>query len=214
MAIVKSGATSDQWTIDPTSKAGRITLYDSTGALISSGNPIPIAVQDITKATYSAAYKAITPIASATSPFAVIQGSASKTIKIIRVRFSSTATTGTTGGDLWGSKFTTISGGTTIAGPTIAKADSNDGNATAVTSLYSVVPSTATQADGFYFSDRYVVPTAAATGPLPVIVNVDMCAIFNMKAMTLRGTGQWFGVGFSVVGSTPLANLQIIWTEE
>jgi hypothetical protein len=31
MAIIKSGATTDQWTIDPTSKAGRVTLYDSSG---------------------------------------------------------------------------------------------------------------------------------------------------------------------------------------
>ena len=31
MAIVKSGASSDQWTIDPTSKAGRVTLYDAAG---------------------------------------------------------------------------------------------------------------------------------------------------------------------------------------
>jgi len=31
MAQIKSGATSDLWTIDPTSKAGRVTLYDSSG---------------------------------------------------------------------------------------------------------------------------------------------------------------------------------------
>lgn len=31
MAIIQSGATADQWTIDPTSKAGRVTLYDSLG---------------------------------------------------------------------------------------------------------------------------------------------------------------------------------------
>src|SRR5881396_1558892 len=31
MAIIQSGATTDLWTIDPTSKAGRVTLYDTTG---------------------------------------------------------------------------------------------------------------------------------------------------------------------------------------
>jgi hypothetical protein len=36
MAVIKSGATSDQWTIDPTSKAGRMTLYDSAGNAVSS----------------------------------------------------------------------------------------------------------------------------------------------------------------------------------
>jgi hypothetical protein len=31
MAQIQSGATSDLWTVDPTSKAGRVTLYDSLG---------------------------------------------------------------------------------------------------------------------------------------------------------------------------------------
>jgi hypothetical protein len=35
MAVIKSGATTDQLTIDPTSKAARVTLYDT------SGNPNP-----------------------------------------------------------------------------------------------------------------------------------------------------------------------------
>lgn len=32
-AIIQSGATSDTWTIDPTSKAGRVTLYRTSGGL-------------------------------------------------------------------------------------------------------------------------------------------------------------------------------------
>lgn len=35
MAIIQSGATSDTLTIDPTSKAGRVTIYDSSGNAIS-----------------------------------------------------------------------------------------------------------------------------------------------------------------------------------
>lgn len=31
MAVIKSGTSSDQWTIDPLSKAGRVTLYDVNG---------------------------------------------------------------------------------------------------------------------------------------------------------------------------------------
>jgi len=31
MAIIQSGATADLWTIDPTSNAGRVTIYDSAG---------------------------------------------------------------------------------------------------------------------------------------------------------------------------------------
>ena len=34
MAVIKSGVSTDQWTIDPVSKAGRVTLYDSSGKLV------------------------------------------------------------------------------------------------------------------------------------------------------------------------------------
>ncbi len=37
MAVIKSGATTDQWTIDPNSKAGRVSLYDE------NGNPVTTA---------------------------------------------------------------------------------------------------------------------------------------------------------------------------
>lgn len=36
MAIIKSGASTDTWTVDPTSKAGRITVYDAEGHEIES----------------------------------------------------------------------------------------------------------------------------------------------------------------------------------
>lgn len=43
MAIIKSGATSDQLTIDPTSKAARMTLYDTSGnSMGTSSTPLPV----------------------------------------------------------------------------------------------------------------------------------------------------------------------------
>lgn len=49
MAQVTSGATSDKWTIDATSKAGRTTLYDANGNLINpiEGAAIPAAGQGL-----------------------------------------------------------------------------------------------------------------------------------------------------------------------
>src|SRR5216117_2776624 len=35
MAIIQSGASTDLWTIDPTSKAGRVALYDTKGYNLS-----------------------------------------------------------------------------------------------------------------------------------------------------------------------------------
>lgn len=43
MAIIQSGATSDLWTIDAASKAGRSTLYDAAGAALgTSANPVRV----------------------------------------------------------------------------------------------------------------------------------------------------------------------------
>ena len=50
MAVIKSGASTENWTIDPTSNAGRVTLYDSAGKAVStitgldSKNQIPVAM--------------------------------------------------------------------------------------------------------------------------------------------------------------------------
>jgi hypothetical protein len=46
MAIIKSGASTDQWTVDPTSKAGRVTLYDP------AGHPIESVLDPVTNAWY------------------------------------------------------------------------------------------------------------------------------------------------------------------
>lgn len=41
MAVIKSGATSDQLTVDPTSKAARVTQYDAAGSVLGAPtNPI------------------------------------------------------------------------------------------------------------------------------------------------------------------------------
>lgn len=45
MAIIQSAASADQWIIDPASKAGRVTLYDSAGNPLASGSaPSALAV--------------------------------------------------------------------------------------------------------------------------------------------------------------------------
>jgi len=40
MAVIKSGASTDQWSIDAVSKAGRVTLYDSTGRELLPATPL------------------------------------------------------------------------------------------------------------------------------------------------------------------------------
>jgi len=80
MAVIKSGATSDQWTIDPTSKAGRVTLYDATGREIS--------IQS--KQTFGIA-SSFTPPATPTD-MVIIEGSATKTIRMLSMVIGTTNT--------------------------------------------------------------------------------------------------------------------------
>ncbi len=221
MAVIKSGATSDVLTVDPTSKAARVTIYDSAGnqgasatpiSVVLTGQPITATTSPAKKATYRVVYKAQTPLASATVPAMTLKGSATKTIKIIGVRISGTAGTGGVA-DVWTAKFTTVTAGTDIGGVSISKADSNDAAATAVTAFYSVAPTGVTLADGYWTSERYEWVTPAVT-VLPQVVDLHFGTDDGTEAMTLRGTGQWFGIGFSSVATSPTANIEVEFTEE
>lgn len=163
--------------------------------------------------TFRAVDKGATTVGSGTAPFMVLQGSSTRTIKITRIRFSSTAATGTAA-DFWVSKFTTISGGTTRTAPTIAKADTKFGSAaaTAVVSVYSAVPTTATQADGYWSATRYEVVTAAVT-VLPQVVELEYGVGDFSTPLTLAGTGEYVGIGISAAGTTPVHDAVIEWVE-
>ena len=48
MAVIKSGDSTDQLTVDPLSNAGRVTMYDSAGNEIIQSLPIAIVMSDVT----------------------------------------------------------------------------------------------------------------------------------------------------------------------
>lgn len=68
MAIIKSGASSDQLTIDATSKAARVTLYDTAGRAVH-----PAAAYGISST--------FTPAATPNN-LVIIEGSSTKTIVV------------------------------------------------------------------------------------------------------------------------------------
>lgn len=70
-AIIKSGASTDNWTIDPTSKSGRVTLYDTAGRNTSLQS----------KLTYGIS-STFTPVATPTD-LVIIEGSSTKTVRIL-----------------------------------------------------------------------------------------------------------------------------------
>lgn len=110
MAIIKSGATSDQLTIDPTSNAARVTLYDSGGSEVYPPDSHYM-VSGATSAVVAASLAANTTLAS-------MRNGASKNIHINRLRVAmSVATVGTSAlvsGAIGWQRFTTATptGGT------------------------------------------------------------------------------------------------------
>lgn len=80
MAVIKSGASTDQLTVDATSKAARVTLYDSAGREVSTQ----------VKQTYMIA-STFTPAATPTD-LVIIEGSSTKTIRVIRMKITTTNT--------------------------------------------------------------------------------------------------------------------------
>jgi hypothetical protein len=80
MAVVKSGASSDQWTVDPTSKAGRVTLYDAAGNCLQPTELARGAVSIVVRQS------------AATAAGAVVWGlrnsSGTRTINVLRILFN------------------------------------------------------------------------------------------------------------------------------
>jgi hypothetical protein len=97
VAIIQSGATADLLTIDPTSKAGRVTLYDPTGALIgTSANPLR--TQQGNGRTFLGQYSASTfrTLGTAATPqnlatFFVPAGLTKAAVKQVTLQFDTTA---------------------------------------------------------------------------------------------------------------------------
>lgn len=79
MAVVKSGASSDQWTIDPTSKAGRVTLYDFAG---NSLQPTELA-----RSTSNILVRQTAATAAGVTVWALRNSSAVRTIVILGIAF-------------------------------------------------------------------------------------------------------------------------------
>lgn len=128
MAVIKSGASSDQLLIDSVSKAARTSTYDSTGRELSLQS----------KNTYSVTTAFFTPAATATDIFK-ITGSASKTIRILDLRMGGTATAAATITLLVIKRSSDDTAGTFVAGTSVPH-DSNNPAATAVVGHYTVNP--------------------------------------------------------------------------
>lgn len=159
------------------------------------------------KATYGATDDALTPAATPTD-VVIINGSATKTIRIKSITVSGIAATAGSM-DLTLVKRTAANSGGTAATVHWAKFDSADNNATAVVQSYSANPTTGA---GYAISTKTLnFGLAGAAGT----VTWDF-SNRNDKAIVLRGTAQGLALNFNgnTVPTTGKFSFGIEWTEE
>lgn len=207
--ILRSGATTDEMTVDPTSKAARVTLYDAAGR--------PLAFQS--KATFYAA-NTFTPPATPTD-MVTIFGSASKTIRVIALWLFTTNTAAGSQQFFIIKRSSANSGGTFVAG-TAVQADSTDPAATATVGHYTVNPAGLGISDGnigiWRVASTVAVPASFA-GVREITGQDFLAAGQNSmldKPIVLNGVAQGLCVNFNgaalVAGQTH--TYHVVWTEE
>ncbi len=186
-----------------------------TDATSNDSAPVRSEAAPCSKVTYTYTIAATAPYATPTD-WVVLRGSATKTVKVVRIEYSGVATAATAGNYVRIVKHTVANTGGTSTNPAIIKHDSNDGAATALILLYTVAPTIdgtstiwkmvrltyglVTAAAGTWAQDRYVWDY----GQEPY------------EPMTLRGVAQElaFNLNSISVPTGGLLDLSITWTEE
>lgn len=203
MAVIKSGDSTDQLSVDGTSKAARVTLYNPDGSLQIPG----------VKASYLAYSGAFTPGSTPQDIF-TITGSNTKLVKILRMFLSTTQTTAGVNGWTILKRSTANSGGTSAAVASI-RSDQNDPAATATVLQYTANPTLGALVGGAWsgFINSPAPATAGIGGVLGAFVDfTDSLG----KPITLRSTSDV--LSWSLGGQTLPAGLSVragvIWTEE
>lgn len=203
MAVIKSGATSDQLTIDVTSKAARITSYDVEG------------VQRGIKSSYRVAAGSLVAAASA-APFLAVVGSGTKTIRVQRIRISGPTLTAVAYNAFEACKYSTDHTGGTSTTPAITPSDSTDAAATAVVRQYTAAP-TAGTLTGIIGSTRTLLQatTAAAAGVFDRPVEFDFRNQGSADEGVIRGAAQNISIGFQAAPATAVTLAwEVEFTEE
>lgn len=207
MAVIKSGASSDQLTIDPTAKAARVILYDALGREVSINS----------KATFGAA-GTFTPAATP-NDLVIIYGSASKTVRVVSLLLGTTTTAAGSQRFFIQKKSAVPSGGVFVAA-TMVPFDSNFAATATNVGHYTTDP-TAGASLGNINIVTVATPVlmAASWAGIREQSEVQMlpCDPFGMaQPVTLRGVGQGLAINENDVAlvAGQVHSYTIIWTEE
>jgi hypothetical protein len=220
-APVKIGA----YAVDPDSPPTNVTAADRVNLLadlkgrllvwlasrLDSTND-SISATPLKKTTYSAAYIALAPAASCTDLVEIV-GSASKTVRVKRIRVSGVATAAGSYNVNLIKRSAAATGGTAVTQIELVPNDSSSGAATANVKAYSANP-TVGAAVGKVRSQRLTTSTAATSSvdaqPTDFVFGTD-----TSQEIVLRGAAQTLCLnlnGVTVTGG--LLDVEVEWTEE
>jgi len=204
MAQIKSGATSDLLTVDPTSKAARVVPYDSLGRYRG------------TKATYRAATNATLVAAAGTGLFFVITGSATKTITVQRIVVSGPTLTAVAYNTIQLQKYSTAPTGGTATTLTQVPIDSNSAAATvSLCQGYTVAPTAGTLVGAIGALRLFLQATTAAAAGLLDRAVWDLRAQGEASSVTLRGIAENVALNFGAAPASAVTlSIECEWCEE
>lgn len=208
MAVIKSGATSDQLTVDPTSKAARATLYDTQG----NPNPtVPVALK--TARTVSGVYAyCMTDVAGVTaasnvfmSLFNPIGSGKLFAVKRLEMQSYTIAVTGVKSSKRF-SRVSAASGGTLAS--SVESHDTNYPTQKAEVRISN--PSVSQVADIKAFAPAIEISAASGAYPAP---EIEFNPRDEFEEIILR-EGQGISIYQTVAGNVnETMNINIVWME-
>lgn len=204
MAVIKSGASTDQLTVDVTSKAARETPYDSRGN--NRG----------LKATYRAATANAVVAAAGTGLFFLIEGSSTKTIRLQRLGVSGETLTAVAYANIQLQKYSTAASGGTATTLTQVPVDSGSAAGTAGScKVYTAAPTAGSLVGPLGEKRLLMQSTTAAAAGIPNLVEWDFRNGGESEGPVLRGTTQGIALNFGgAPASAVTLSVEVEWTEE
>lgn len=211
LAISNGGATSitdNNATVSDTSSS-EFSIADANfgwrTATVGAQGGMGVSLVDGFKNTYSAS---VTGLVGVAGDIFILNGSATKTIRVTRVEFSGTATAAASS-DLQLIKRSTADTAGTAAAAT--PHDANDAAATAAAQSYTAAPTPGTAVGTPIRAVRAFIPAANGIGQNPVVWDFGTRPA---KAPTLRGVAQGLALNIGATNAGALYDISYEWTEE
>jgi hypothetical protein len=203
--IVEDGAGSGaKLGIESTSKAARTLPYNAAGDYVGK------------KSTYRAAHPSTFAAPAGTASFFIIAGSASKTVKIHKIRISGFRLTTLAVFDVHVKKYSTARVGGTAVALVPTPLDSNFAAATASeVNVFTAAPTDGTLVGTIGSCSRINKSTTVVDGADFADIEFRFGDSPETSAVVLRGTNQYVGVNFGAAPASAVTlTIEVEWTEE